>query len=233
MKIVTLWAALAMTAATSAGAETLSFAPQPSGAQKLGVASGKPAVQSDGKAVSAVLVLQTESVDDGASPVFMLGVSNAGANPLTVTPKAVGVKADGRTLRLFTAEDLRQAAQDRLEIAKSQLRARTEAKAGAFGQNSDTGYVQTKGGRYLVDQTPQVGSNKKLAADAQARIDDAPAQFALADAVGFKPLTVAPGASAWTPMTFTAVPKSATTLVITFGAGNETHIFTYAVSRQP
>lgn len=218
--------------AGSVAAETLTYTPQPSATQKAGVASGKPALQSDGRSVNVVLVLQTPTADAKAVPVFLIGVHNAGAKPLSVATKALSASADGSDLHVFTADELRQLADNRLKIAESQLNARTDRRAG-LGQSSSMGYVQSRGGTYLVDTTPQYGSNKKLAAEAQTRIDEAKADLAAAEVIGLKPLTVAPGESAWTPLSVATLPDGAASLQVTLAAAGETHIFTYAVSRKP
>lgn len=234
MRIWILGAALAALAVASADAETLTLTPQPNATQKLGVASGKPALQSEARASSVVLVLQTVTVDAKAAPIFLIGVHNGQAAPLPVAAKAVTAKADGDSLRVFTAEDLRKAAQDRLTIAESELRARTNRPAASgLGQSSKLGYVQSRGGEYLVDTTPHAGSNKQLIADAQARIDAARIALKDADAAGFKPLTVAPGDNAWTPMTLAPLPKAAAALQVSLTLAGETHTFAYAVTRQP
>ncbi|KRB42517.1 MAG: hypothetical protein V4514_07580 [Pseudomonadota bacterium] len=222
----------ALAAASTAAADTLTFTPQPSASQKLGVASGKPALQSDGRAVSAVLVLNNATLDAAAAPIFLVGVHNAAAAPLNITIKSISAKAGETVVHVFTAEELRKSAQDHLTIAQSQLRARTDPNAG-LGQSSNIGYVRKPGGAYLVDTTPQVGSNKRLAAEAQVRVEAATAALASADAAGFKPATIAAGENAWIPMTLAALPKKASTLQLTLTAAGETHVFTYAVTRQP
>lgn len=224
-------AAAAILGAAPAAAAKLALSPQPGAAQKLREANGKPALQSEAEGSTVALVVQSDTLDAAGFPTFLLAVHNSGSNPLALAASNVTVRADDRSLRLYSVEDLRNMARDRLAIAESQVN--SISRPGVLGASPRTGYVARRGGGYLVDPNPPVGSTKQVLAEAKARIAAANAGLAEADTFGFKPLVVAPGANSWTGLTLAPLPKGASTLQVAITLGNETHTFAFTVNRAP
>jgi hypothetical protein len=216
-----------------AAAAGISLTPQPAAGETLGQANGRPALQSDGRAVGVVLVLQQEPAEAAGSPIFLLGVHNSGAAPLGLTLKAVVANADGAAVRVLSGEEMKAGAQTRLAVANAELSSATDRFDHRLGKTSTQAYVPLKGGGYAMDDRPLSGSRAHLAEEARKRVEEAKAAVAVADAIAFKPATIPPGDNAWTPVVLTAVPRGAATLQVAVTLAGETHTFAYAVTRLP
>jgi hypothetical protein len=177
------------------------------------------------------LVVLSETLDTAGSPTFLLALHNAGSSPVTLAAGDVSVRAGGRSVRIYSVEDLKRVARDRLAIAESQVNAMS--RPGVLGASSRTGYVTRRGGGYLVDPNPPVGSKKHVLAESEARIAAANAALAEADTLGFRPLVLAPGADGWTGLILAPLPKGAAALQVVVALGAETHTFDFAVNRGP
>lgn len=217
-------------AATPALGATLSLEPQPAAGQVLREHAGRPAIQSQLAGTTAALVVQSVTLDDTGSASFLLALQNSGSEPIRLTAADLKVRAGDRKIRVYSVEDLKEAATDLKLLAQSHIDSMD--RPGVLGAPQvRAGYVVLPGGRYLEDPNPPRGSKQQVIAEAKRRIAAADAALTRAETLGFRPVDLGPGAGGWTGFTLAALPKSASTLVVTVTLGADTHRFELAVGR--
>jgi hypothetical protein len=229
-KLVTMVAVATLLGAPPVAGAALSLKPQPAAGQMLREHAGRPAIQSELAGTTVALVVQSATLDETGSASFLLALQNSGSEPISLGAANLVVRAGDRKVRVYSVEDLKEAARDMQLLARSHINAMDGP--GVLGASqARAGYVTLPGGGYLEDPNPPQGSKKQVLAEAHRRLAAAEAALAQADSLGFRPVVLAPGAGGWTGLTLAALPKAASTLVVSVTLGADTHRFELTIDR--
>lgn len=231
-------AALVLAAAPAAFAATLT--PQPAADQRLVSAQGKPIIVSPGQRGEIGLALVEQSLANrGGAPLFLLSITNGSDGAENLTEGNVSVSADGRPVKVLTLRELTAQARADTEREVNTARGRAQGSQQSVGgslvddpgmsrpTSQVIGNTVVTAGRNAPGGVGGLAGAARNTRDADRRLED---RMAAAQQLGLRPLMVAPGEHAATPLTLSPLPRGTRVLTLVVTLAGEPHTFVYAVA---